>query len=108
MSKKVEMRFTTAKRRGRDLVEAKRKAKRPRAFRREECKRRVRMVQEYQTRCKHLKKGEAAAQVAVRYGCSSSLVRHYTAVVNKKGWSGLMPRSRARWRSWSTRCAARC
>jgi len=95
MSKKVEMRFTTAKRRGGDLVEAKRKAKRPRAFRRKEYKRRVRMVKEYQARCKYLKKGEAATQVATRYGCSSSLVRHYTRVVKKQGWSGLMPRSRA-------------
>jgi transposase InsO family protein len=95
MSKKVEMRFTTAKRRGRDLVEAKQKAKRPRAFRRKEYKRRVRMVKEYQARCNYLKKGESAAQVAARYGCSSSLVRHYTRVVKEKGRSGLMPRSRA-------------
>lgn len=95
MSKKVEMRFTTAKRRGRDLVEAKRKAKRPRAFRRKEHKRRKQMVKEYRARCKYLKKGEAAAQVAARYGCSSSLVRHYNRVVQEQGWSALMPRSRA-------------
>ncbi len=95
MSKKVEMRFTTAKRRGRDLVEAKRKAKRPRAFQRQEHKRRVRMVKDYQSRCKYLKKGESAAQVAARYGCSSSLVRHYTKKFKQQGRSGLMPRSRA-------------
>ena len=95
MSKKVEMRFATAKRRGQDLVEAKRKAKQPRAFRRKEYQRRVRMVKEYQARCHSLKKGEAAAQVAARYGCSSSLVRHYSRVVKQQGQSGLMPRSRA-------------
>ena len=95
MSKKVEMRFTTAKRRGRDLVEAKQQAKRPRVFRRQEYKRRRQMVKDYQSRCKYLKKGEAAGQVAERYGCSSSLVRHYTKVVKEQGWRGLMPRSRA-------------
>jgi transposase InsO family protein len=95
MSKKVEMRFTTAKRRGRDLVKAKQQAKRPRVFRRQEYKRRRQMVKEYQSRCHYLKKGEAAGQVADRYGCSSSLVRHYTKVVKEQGWRGLMPRSRA-------------
>jgi hypothetical protein len=95
MSKKVEMRFATAKRRGQDLIKAQRKAKRPRAFRRKEYKRRIQMVKDYQARCQTLKKGEAATQVAARYGCSSSLVRHYTQVVKQRGWSGLMPRSRA-------------
>lgn len=95
MSKKVEMRFTTAKRRGRDLVKAKQQAKRPRAFRRQEYKRRRQMVKDYQTRCKYLKKGEAAKQVAGRYSCSESLVRHYTKVVQEQGWRELMPRSRA-------------
>ena len=95
MSKKVEMRFATAQRRGRDLLEAKGRAEQSRPFRRQVYKDRVRMVDDYQSRCKYLKKGQAAAQVAARSGCSASLVRHYTRVAKQQGRAGLMPRSRA-------------
>lgn len=95
MSKKVEQRFATARRRGRDLEAAKRRSLPTRPFRRQEHKRRLGMVKEYRQRCQYLKKTEAAAQVAQRYGCSASTVRHYHRKAEQQGRSALMPRSRA-------------
>ncbi len=94
MSKKVEMRHATAQRRAGDLEAARRQA-RKRFFRRRELMRRWRMAKDYWARCKLMKKTEAAQQVADRYGCSPSLVRHYAGIADKKGRRGLMPRSTA-------------